>query len=156
MCRKTVRSCCPNTLNLRGSILSKQTCAGQTRNIVLIINSKWSKPIWWSKKTMILISHLFNFSAVCLIILEFWLWKKFFDMVQTLQRNQVEKMYFDIVFNLSLHHVGEFEPCQTWFNIFTLFLSPSWRHGSKIFDIFFVRLSQSDDRLRRSPVKSSV
>ena len=34
-------------------------------------------------------------------------------MVQTLQRNQVEKMYFDIVFNLSLHHVGEFEPCQT-------------------------------------------
>ena len=34
-------------------------------------------------------------------------------MVQTLQCNQVEKMYFQIVFNLSLHHVGEFEPCQT-------------------------------------------
>ena len=53
-------------------------------------------------------------------------------MVQTLQRNQVEKMYFDIVFNLSLHHVREFEPCQTRFNIFTLFLSPSWRLGPKI------------------------
>ena len=52
-------------------------------------------------------------------------------MVQTLQRNLVEKMYFDIVFNLSLHHVGEFEPCQTRFNIFTLFLSPSWRLGPK-------------------------
>ena len=57
-------------------------------------------------------------------------------MVQTLQRNQVEKMYFDIVFNLSLHHVGEFEPCQTQFNIFTLFLSPSWHLGPKISSCF--------------------
>ena len=38
-------------------------------------------------------------------------------------------MYFEIAFNLSLYHVGEFEACQTRFNIFTLFLSPSWRHG---------------------------
>ena len=80
--------------------------------------------------------YLFNF-CTCLFTSEnFGFEKKFSNMVQTLQRNLVEKMYFDIVFNLSLHHVGEFEPCQTRFNIFTLFLSPSWRHGSKIFDIF--------------------
>ena len=48
-------------------------------------------------------------------------------MVQTLQWDQVEKMYFEIVFDLSIHHVGEFEPCQTQFNIFNFFLSPSWR-----------------------------
>ena len=48
-------------------------------------------------------------------------------MVQTLQWVQIEKMYFEVVFNLSFHHVGEFEPCQTGFNIFTFFLSPSWR-----------------------------
>ena len=53
-------------------------------------------------------------------------------MLQTLQRNQVDKMYFEIVFDLSLHHVGEFEACQTGSNIFTFFLSPLWHLGSKI------------------------
>ena len=120
------------TLNLCGSILSKQTCVGQTRNMELIINSKWSKPIWWSKKTMILISHLFNFSAVCLLLLEFLLWNFFFDMLLYLQQDQVEKMYFEIVFNLSLHQVDDKATCQTRFNIFTLFLSPLWRLGPKI------------------------
>ena len=42
------------------------------------------------------------------------------------------KMYFEIVFNLSLHQVGDKATCQTWFNIFTFFLSPSWRLGPKI------------------------
>ena len=41
-------------------------------------------------------------------------------------------MYFEIVFDLSLHHVGEFEACQTGSNIFTFFLSPLWHLGSKI------------------------
>ena len=61
-------------------------------------------------------------------------------MVQTLQWDQVEKMYFEIVFDLSIHHVGEFEPCQTQFNIFNFFLSPSWRLGpqnSCFFTMFF-------------------
>ena len=53
-------------------------------------------------------------------------------MVQTLQWDQVQKEYSEIVFNLYLHHVGEFEPCQTRFNTFTFFLSPSWRLGPKI------------------------
>ena len=53
-------------------------------------------------------------------------------MVQTLQWDQVQKEYSEIVFNLYLHHVGEFEPCQTVSNIFTFFLSPLWRLGPKI------------------------
>ena len=53
-------------------------------------------------------------------------------MVQTLQQDQVDKMYFEIVFDLSLHHVGEFEACQTGSNIFTFFLSPLWRLGPRI------------------------
>ena len=53
-------------------------------------------------------------------------------MVQTLQRDQVQKEYSEIVFNLYLHHVGEFQPCQTVSNIFTFFLSPLWRLGPKI------------------------
>ena len=53
-------------------------------------------------------------------------------MVQTLQQDQVDKMYFEIVFDLSLHDVGEFGPCLTQFYIFNFFLSPLWRHDSKI------------------------
>ena len=53
-------------------------------------------------------------------------------MVQTLQWDQVQKEYSEIVFNLYLHHVGEFEPCQTVSNIFTFFLSPLWRLGPRI------------------------
>ena len=34
-------------------------------------------------------------------------------MVQTLQPDQVEKVYFEIAFELCLHHVGEFGPFQT-------------------------------------------
>ena len=37
-------------------------------------------------------------------------------MLYYLQRDQVEKMQFKIVFDLSLHHVGEFETCQTQHN----------------------------------------
>ena len=59
-------------------------------------------------------------------------------MVQTLQRDQVQKEYSEIVFNLYLRHVGEFEPCQTRSNIFTFFLSPSWRLGPKILYFYFM------------------
>ena len=48
------------------------------------------------------------------------------------QQDQVEKMYFEIVFNLSLHQVEDKATCQTQFYIFNFFLSPLWRHDSKI------------------------
>ena len=55
------------------------------------------------------------------------------------QQDQVEKMYFKIVFNLSLHQVDDKATCQTQLNIFTFFLSPSWRHEPKFpFYFYFV------------------
>ena len=81
---------------------------------------------------LFLISYLFNF-CTCLFTSEnFGFEKKISDMLQTLQRDQVQKEYSDIVYNLSLHHVGEFEACQTGSNIFTFFLSPSRHLGPKI------------------------
>ena len=52
------------------------------------------------------------------------------------QQDQVEKMYFEIVFNLSLHQVEDKATCQTQFYIFNFFLSPLWRLGPKIFMLF--------------------
>ena len=54
------------------------------------------------------------------------------------QQDHVEKMYFEIVFNLSLHQVEDKATCQTQFYIFNFFLSPLWRLGPKIFMLFCV------------------
>ena len=52
----------------------------------------------WSKKPL-LRSCKQTFAAVCLLQLEFLLWKNFFDMVPRFDQTQLEKMYFSIVFH---------------------------------------------------------
>ena len=82
------------------------------------------------------------FAPVCLLSWEFLRWKINPEMVETLQRDHIEKMQFEIVFNLSLYQVGGFgtSPTQSIFS--TFFSSPLWRHCSKIFVLAFAKFSR--------------
>ena len=90
----------------------------------------------WSKKPL-LRSCKQTFAAVCLLQLEFLLWKNFFDMVPRFDQTQLEKTHITIVFyNI---HLKVKPQNRDWFNLIFLncFLSPYGVMTPKI--LFFVR-----------------
>ena len=100
------------------------------------------------KERLFYFSVWLHFAVVCLLRENFCFEKLLSDMVPTFQRDYVEKMYFDIVFNKDLHHVEMLGPCQTLWIFLIHFMSLSWHHGSQ--NNLYLNQSQNGETRNRN------
>ena len=83
----------------------------------------------WYMRRSCLFSICLHFAAFCLFYENFWVEKKFSDMVHGFHSDYHEKMQSEIAIHSFLHHIEIHGPCQTLLIFSICFLSLSWRHG---------------------------
>ena len=83
----------------------------------------------WFMKRSCLFSICLPCSCLLTSIRIFALKFFFSDMVHRFHWDHLEKMHFEISFNLFLHNVGIPGPSQTLWNFQKNFMGLSWRHG---------------------------
>ena len=83
----------------------------------------------WYMRRSCLFSICLHFATVCLFYENFWVEKKFSDMVHGFHSDYHEKMQSKIAVHSFLHHIEIHGPCQTLLIFLICFFSLSWRHG---------------------------
>ena len=105
----------------------------------------------WYMRRSCLFSICLHFATVCLFYENFWVEKKFSDIIQTFHRDQLEKNPFLIVYKCYLYEDEMFGWCQTQLIFFIFFLNLFCVMNPKI---FVLEAHVQNEKTRNANVKN--